>query len=54
MRLHSDVSIKVVQGAISLLAAVPSTLVHTFNLFVPTTGTFVLLSARDGDERVDL
>ena len=54
MRLHCDMCIQVVQCAISLFAAIPSTFVHPFNLFVTTAGAFMLLGTGDGDERVDL
>lgn len=54
MRLHSDMSIEMVQGAICLLTSVPSTLVHTLDLLISTTGSLVLLGTRDWDERIDL
>ena len=54
VRLHGHVSVEVVQGAVCLLAAVPSALVHAINLLVPSSGALVLLCARDGDEGVDL
>jgi hypothetical protein len=54
VRLHGDVSVEMVQCAVSLLAAVPSTLVHTFDFFVSTAGALVLLGTRDRDEGVDL
>lgn len=42
-----------VQCTISLLAAVPTTLVHALNFFVATPGTLVLLRAGNGHERVN-
>ena len=42
-----------VERAISLLAAIPATLVHALNFFVASSGTLVLLCAGDGNERVD-
>jgi len=53
MRLHSHVSVQVVQSTISLLAAVPTTLVHALDFFVAPPGTLVLLCARNGHERVN-
>jgi hypothetical protein len=52
MRLHRHVSVQVVQCTISLLAAVPTTLVHALDFFIAPSGTFVLLRARDWHERV--
>ena len=54
MRLHCDVSIQVVQGAVGLLATVPSALVHALNLLVSATWTLVLLGSWNWDEGVDL
>jgi hypothetical protein len=54
VRLHSNVGIKVVQGAVCLLATVPTTLIHTLDFFITTSRTLVLLRARDGDKGVDL
>ena len=54
MRLHCDVSIQVVQGAVGLLATVPSALVHALNLLVSATWTLVLLGTWNWDEGVDL
>lgn len=54
MRLHSNMSIQVVQSAISLLAAVPTALVHALYLLVPSPGAFVLLSTGDRHETVYL
>lgn len=54
MRLHCDMCVQVVQCAISLFAAIPSTFVHPFNFLVTTAGTLMLLGTGNGDERVDL
>lgn len=54
MRLHGDMGVKMVQRAISLLAAIPTTLVHALNLFVTSARALVLLGTRDRNERVDL
>lgn len=43
-----------VQGSVCLLTSIPSTLIHTLNLFISTAGSLVLLGARNGDERIDL
>lgn len=42
-----------VQCTISLLATVPTTLVHALNFFVAAPGTLVLLRAGDRHERVN-
>lgn len=52
--LHSHVCVEVVQSAIGLLTALPSTLVHALDLLVATARTLVLLGTRDRDEGVDL
>jgi len=52
MRLHCHVSVQVVQCTISLLAAVPTTLVHALDFFIAPSGTLVLLRARNRHERV--
>lgn len=54
MRLHGDVSIEMVQSTVSLLAAVPSTLVHALDLLITTSGAFVLLCARNRNEGINL
>ena len=54
VRLHSNVRIEMVQRAISLLTAVPSTLIHALDFFVASSRTLVLLGARDGYKRVNL
>jgi hypothetical protein len=46
--------VEMVQSAIGLLAAIPSALVHAFDLFVSSAGSLVLLGTRNGDERVNL
>lgn len=54
MRLHCDVRIEMVQGAICLFAAVPAALVHPFDLFISSAGSLVLLGTWNWDERVNL
>jgi hypothetical protein len=54
MRLHCDMSIQMIKRAISLLAAIPSTLVHTFDLFIASSGAFMLLSAGNRNKGVHL
>lgn len=54
MRLHRDVSVEVVQSAVSLLATCPAALVHALNLFIPSTGSLPLLFPGDGNKRIDL
>jgi hypothetical protein len=44
------VSIQMIERAVSLLTAIPATLVHSLNLFVAPSGTLVLLCARNGDK----
>jgi len=43
-----------VQSTISLLAAVPSALVHSLDFFVSSSGTLVLLGAWNRDEGINL
>jgi hypothetical protein len=52
--LHGHVRIEMIQGTICLLTAIPATLVHSLNLLVSTTGSLVLLRARDRNKRVHL
>jgi hypothetical protein len=52
--LHGYMGIEMIQGTISLLAAVPSTLVHALDLLITTTRALVLLGTRDWDEGIDL
>ncbi len=54
MGLHGDMGVQVVQGAVSLLTTVPSTLVHALNLLISATWTLVLLRTWNWDKRVDL
>ena len=54
MRLHGDMGVEVVQCAISLLTAIPSTLIHTLDFFVSSTRALVLLGTGNGNEGVDL
>src|SRR5262249_37923915 len=53
MRLHCDVSVQMVEGAICLFAAIPAAFVHALNLFISSSRSLVLLRARDWNERVD-
>ena len=50
VRLHRDVRVQMVESTISLLATVPSALVHALNFLITSSGSLVLLSARDRDE----
>src|SRR6266498_1063188 len=54
MRLHCNVRIEMVQCPIRLLAAIPSTLVHSLNFFIPTSWAFVLLSTWDRHKGIHL
>lgn len=54
MRLHSNMCVQVIEGAVRLLAALPPTFVHSLNLFIATSWALVLLCARNGNERVNL
>ena len=54
VRLHGDVGIKMVQSSVSLLTAIPATLVHALNFFIASAGSLVLLGTGNWDERVDL
>ena len=54
VRLHGDVRIKMIQGTVSLLTAIPSTFIHALNFFVTSSRTLVLLGAGNGYERVNL
>ena len=54
MRLHCDMRVQVVQCTVCLLASLPPTLVHSFNLFVAATRALVLLSTRNRNKRIDL
>jgi hypothetical protein len=54
MALHGDVSIEMVQCAVGLLAAVPSALVHTLDLLIPSSWPLVLLRSRNRHKRIDL
>jgi hypothetical protein len=47
-------SIEMVQCAISLLAAIPTTLVHALDFLITSARALVLLGTGDGDERVNL
>jgi len=52
VRLHRHVSVQMIERAICLFAAIPTTLVHPLNLFVTPSGTLVLLRTRDRNKRV--
>lgn len=54
VRLHGDVRVEMVQSAIGLLASIPAALVHALDFLITSTGAFVLLSAGDGNKRVNL
>jgi len=54
VRLHGDMGIEMIQCAISLLASVPSTLVHALDLFISSTRALVLLGTGNRNEGVDL
>lgn len=53
VRLHGHVRIEMIQCAVCLFAALPSTLVHSLNLLVAAPWSLVLLCARNWNERVD-
>lgn len=54
VRLHGYVRIQMVQRAIRLFAALPSTLIHPLDFFIATTGPLVLLRAWDRHEGIHL
>lgn len=54
VRLHGDVGIKMVQGAVGFLAAIPATLVHPLDLLIAPARSLVLLGAGNGYEAEDL
>lgn len=54
MRLHRDMGVEMVQGPVSLLAAIPPAFVHALDFFIPPAGSLMLLGPRDWDKRVDL
>lgn len=54
VRLHRHMRVKMVQCAVSLLAALPSAFIHALDFFVAATGTLVLLRTWDRHERIDL
>jgi len=53
VRLHCDMRIEMVQGAVGFFASVPATLVHALNLLVTPARSLVLLRAGNGDKRVN-
>ena len=54
MRLHSDMGIQMIERAICLLTSLPSTLVHTLNLFIAPARSLMLLGAGNRDKRINL
>jgi len=50
VRLHGDVSVQMIQRSVRLFAAVPSALVHSLDLFVSPSRSFMLLRTRNRDE----
>ena len=54
VRLHGDVGVQVVKSAVGLLTSVPAALIHALDLFVPATGSLVLLRTGNRDKGVDL
>ena len=50
VRLHGDMGVQVVKSAVSLLTPVPAALVHALDLFVPATGSLVLLRTGNRDK----
>jgi len=54
MGLHSYMRIQVVQSTICLFTTIPSTFVHSLNLFESSTRALVLLSTWDWNEGIDL
>jgi len=53
VRLHGDVCVQMIQGAVSFFATVPAALVHALDFFISPAWPLVLLRARDWHERVD-
>lgn len=54
MRLHGDVRIQMVECTISLLAAIPSTLVHALDFLEAPTWSLVLRGTGDRNKRINL
>lgn len=54
MRLHRDVRIQVVECTVSLLAAIPSALVHALDFLEAPAWSLMLGGAGDRDERINL
>ena len=54
MGLHRNVGVEVIQGAIGFFAALIATLVHALDFFGAATGSFVLMSTREGPALIDL
>ena len=46
--------VQVIQSAISLLAAIPAAFIHALNFLIASSRPLVLLSTRDGYERIHL
>lgn len=53
VRLHRDMRVQVVQGAVGLFASVPAAFVHALDFLVSPARTLVLLRAWNWDKRVD-
>jgi hypothetical protein len=53
MRLHCNMRVQVVEGAIGLLTSIPSTFVHALDFFVSPARSLVLLCAWNWYKRVD-
>jgi hypothetical protein len=53
MRLHRNVRVQVVKGAIGLLTSVPAAFVHALDFLVSSARSLVLLCAWNWDKRVD-
>lgn len=54
VRLHGDVSVEMIQGAVGFLATMPVAFIHALDLFVASSGALVLLSTGNRNEGVDL
>ena len=54
MRLHGHMRIQMVECTVSLLATVPSTLVHSLNFLKAPARPLMLSGAGDRDERINL
>ena len=54
MRLHCHVCVEMVQCSVCLFATIPATFVHSLNLLVSSSRSFVLLRTGDWHEGVNL